>query len=167
MISRSISIVNRLRASAQGPRPAAVRRTVDPWHARVEERLVLTRVEVAPDALLRVIATGRLLRAVRAGPAGVRMLRPQIHAFARCVHGHAADAPGRLNAQNRFEKFRVLYRRPPGRRLYRQSTLAGKPASASLLAISASRRERGAGSRGAEGAAHRARSPGRRGAVVA
>jgi hypothetical protein len=45
--------------------------------------------------------------------------------------------------------------------------LAGPPASVSLLAIKASGHERDAGARGAVGAAHRARSPGRRGAVVA
>jgi hypothetical protein len=82
-----------------------VRRAVNPWHPGVEERLVLTRVEVPPDALLRVIATGQLLRAVRARPASVRMLCPQIHPFARRIQCHAADAPRRLNLQNRFEDF--------------------------------------------------------------
>jgi hypothetical protein len=74
----------------------------------MEERLVLTRVKVPPDALVGVIVTGQLLLALGTRPARVVMLSPQIDALAGRVQRDAADAPWRLNAQNRFEQLRVL-----------------------------------------------------------
>jgi uncharacterized protein YjiS (DUF1127 family) len=53
--------------------PATVRRVVDSWHARLEKRLVLTRVEVAPHALRDVIATRQRLLPFGAWPRRVVM----------------------------------------------------------------------------------------------
>ena len=141
-----------------------MRRTVNAGDPGVQERLVLTGVEVPPHALVGVIVTRELLLALRTRPAHVRVLRPQIDALARRVQHHAADVPRRRDPQNRFEELRVLHQRPPGRRLY----CGGRqPASHGLLAIAASRRDDDAGSRGAAGAARSARSPGRGVGIVA
>jgi hypothetical protein len=58
-----------------------MRRAIDPRHARVEKRLVLARVEMAPRTLLSVIATGRRLLAVGTRPTDLLVLRPEIHAL--------------------------------------------------------------------------------------
>jgi hypothetical protein len=115
-------------------------------HARVKEGLVLTGVEVPSHTLLRVIVTQQLLLTLRTGPARVGVLGPQIDALARRVQRHATDRPRLLQPQNRFEQLRVL--QPTDLLAVGfYHTRAGAPASVSVLAFSASGRERDAESR--------------------
>ena len=89
--------LHQLREPAAGFRPRhadlphPVRRTLDARHPGVEERLVLTRIEVSPHPLLGVIATRQRLLALRTRPPRVvDMLRPQIDALATRIQRHAS-----------------------------------------------------------------------------
>ena len=87
----------------------AMGRTLHPRNLGMQVRLKLTRVEMAPRPLCRMIEGGHRLAAVGTGPARRLVLQPHVDPLVLGLQRDARHVPGGGDPQNRLEQLGILH----------------------------------------------------------